>query len=224
MPAALLATWHCSKKMMSLSKSVGTVLFVSVNFNWCILGCTKKFVCSSLAPWVSPWFDEGSHSQDSWWAVHDNAWTHAWVKIFELKLGSVNARTPNHAWSGAMCPVVSLAPFLKQILMWSGCFRPSSIRLSGMPSAPKEVQWVYQLNWGVFCALIRSDIVTILACFDLLHAWMLIACLLDCAGISPQQRTVIIVMDAPVDEQISHWTLIKKQYEEVEYVAVKQQR
>jgi hypothetical protein len=32
---------------------------------------------------------------------------------------------------------------------------------------------------------------------------------------------MIIVMDAPVDERIDCWNLLKKQYEEVECVAVK---
>ncbi len=116
----------------------------------------------------------------------------SWVKNFDLKLGSVNARkysASNQAWSGATWPVISLAPFLKEILIRSGCFKPSSIRLSGMPLASKDIQQVYQLNWGVFCALIRSDIVTILACLDLSHTWILVAYLLDRAGISPQQRT-----------------------------------
>jgi hypothetical protein len=90
-----------------------------------------------------------------------------------------------------------------------------------MPSAPNEVQQVYQLNWGVACAIIRSGIVTILACLDLFHAWILITYLLDHAGISPQQRTIIIVMNAPVDERIGHWNVVKKQYKEVEYVPVK---
>jgi hypothetical protein len=90
-----------------------------------------------------------------------------------------------------------------------------------MPLAPKDVQQVYQINWGVFCVLMRSDIITILACLGMDHAWVLIVYLLDHAGISFQQRTNIIVMNAPVDKQIGHWNMIKKQYEEVEYVAVK---
>ena len=144
--------------------------------------------------------------------------------MFDLKSGSMNARkysAPNCAWSGLTCPVTSLAPFSKEILIQSGCFRPSPIRLSGMQLAPKDIQQVYQLNWGVFCTLIRSDIVTILACLDLFHAWILIAYLLDRAGISPQQRTIIIVTNAPVDEQIGHWNVLTKQYKEVECVAVK---
>jgi hypothetical protein len=40
-------------------------------------------------------------------------------------------------------------------------------------------------------------------------------------GYQPQQRTIIIVMDAPVDERIGHWNVIRKQYKEVEYVTVK---
>ncbi len=40
------------------------------------------------------------------------------------------------------------------------------------------------MNWGVFCALIRSDIVTTLAYLDLKHVWIFIASLLDHAGIS----------------------------------------
>jgi hypothetical protein len=52
--------------------------------------------------------------------------------------------------------------------------------------------------------------------------WILIAYLLDPAGISPQQiGTIIIVLSALVDERISYWNVVKKQYEEVEYVVVK---
>ncbi len=47
-PAALSVAWHCSKKVMTLSGSVGTVLFKSANLNWCTLGCTKK-ICSLLS-------------------------------------------------------------------------------------------------------------------------------------------------------------------------------
>ncbi len=103
-------------------------------------------------------------------------WTIVLLSIRELsqfcylKLGSMYARkysVPNQAGSGVKWPVISLAPFLKEILIRLGCFKPSSIWLSGMPSAPKDVQQVYQLSWGLFCALIRSDIVTFLACFDL---------------------------------------------------------
>ncbi len=61
----------------------------------------------------------------------------------------------------------------------------------------------------------------ILACVDFYHVWVLIVYLLDRAGISPQQRTIIIVMNAPLDEWIGHWNVVKKQYKEVEYVAVK---
>jgi hypothetical protein len=35
-----------------------------------------------------------------------------------------------------------------------------------------------------------------------------------------QQRAIIIVTDAPVDEQIGCWNMVRKQYEEVECVAV----
>ncbi len=35
-----------------------------------------------------------------------------------------------------------------------------------------QIQQVYQLTWGVFCALIRSDNVKILACLDLFHVWI----------------------------------------------------
>ncbi len=74
---------------------------------------------------------------------------------------------PNQAWSGATWPLISLAPFSKETLIWLGCFRPSSISLSDMPLAPKDIQQVYKLNWGEFWALMRSDIVTIVACLDL---------------------------------------------------------
>jgi hypothetical protein len=40
-------------------------------------------------------------------------------------------------------------------------------------------------------------------------------------GYQPQQRIIITVTNAPVDEQIGHWNVLKKQYKEVEYVAVK---
>ncbi len=134
------------------------------------------------------------------------------VKTFDLKSGSVNVRkysAPNRAWSGAMCPVIFLALFLEKIFIRWGCFKPSLIRLSGMPSAPKVFERMYQLNWGVFCALMRSDTVTILACLGLDHVWVLIVYLLDHAGISPQWRTIIIVMNAPVDERIGCWSIIK---------------
>ncbi len=81
------------------------------------------------------------------------------VKILNLKSWSMNTRKYlglNHAWLGATCPVMSFIPFSKVILIWSGCFKPSLINLSGMPSAPKEVQQMYQLNWGVCWALIRT--------------------------------------------------------------------
>jgi hypothetical protein len=40
-------------------------------------------------------------------------------------------------------------------------------------------------------------------------------------GYQPQQKAIIIVNNAPVDEQIGHWNLVKKQYKRVEYVTVK---
>ncbi len=86
------------------------------------------------------------------------------VKIFELKSSSVYARkysAPNQAWSGVTWPVISLVPFSKEILIRLGCFRPSLTNLSGTPLARHDVHQVYQLNWGVFCALTRSDIITI---------------------------------------------------------------
>ncbi len=106
----------------------------------------------------------------------------SWVKIFDLKSGSVYARkysTPNQAWLGVKwlvnsLEVESLEFFSNEILIQSGCFRPSSISLSGLPLAPKDVQLVYQLNWGVFCALIRSDIITIFTCLELDHLWVLV--------------------------------------------------
>jgi hypothetical protein len=55
----------------------------------------------------------------------------------------------------------SLEFFFKEILIQLGCFRPSLISLSGVPSAPKAVQRVYQLNWGKICAFTRSAIVMI---------------------------------------------------------------
>ncbi len=41
-PAALSAVWYCSKKAMSWSGSMGTILFVSAKLNWCAFGCTRK--------------------------------------------------------------------------------------------------------------------------------------------------------------------------------------
>ncbi len=115
----------------------------------------------------------------------------SWVKIFDLKSGSVYAKkysAPNQAWSGATCLVISLVPSSKETLIRLSYFRPSLISLSGMPLALKDIHRVYQLNWGVFCALIRSDIVTILAYLDLQHAWIFIASLLDHAGISTSAK------------------------------------
>jgi hypothetical protein len=117
-------------------------------------------------------------------------------QIFLLEIGE---RERNEVLSPKSCLVrhnVScdfLAPFSKKILIQSGCFEPFLIRLSVVPLAPKDVQQVYQLHWGVFCDLMKSDIVTILACLGLDHVWVLIACLLDRTGISTQQRTIVIV-------------------------------
>ncbi len=47
-----------------------------------------------------------------------------------------------------------------------------------------SIQQVYQLNWGVFCALMGCNIVTIFVCLDLYYAWILIVSLLARAGIS----------------------------------------
>ncbi len=101
------------------------------------------------------------------------------VKIFDLKSGSVYTRkysAPNKAWSGTTWPVISLEFeslefFSKEILIWSGCFKPSLISLFGVPSAPKDDQQVYQLNWGVFCALTRSDIITICTFLSCIMRW-----------------------------------------------------
>ncbi len=90
------------------------------------------------------------------------------VKIFNLKSGIMNARKylgPNRAWLGTTCPVISFVPFSKAILVESGCFMPSLIYLSDTPLAPKEVQQLYQLNWGVCLALMRSDIIRFLVVF-----------------------------------------------------------
>ncbi len=158
----------------------------------------------------------------SWkyWTIRLNSVEPAsfWVSK-SWKLRSVNARKysgPNRAWSGVACPVIFLAPFSKEILIWSGCFKPYLIRLTGAPLAPKDVQQVYQLNRGVFCAWMRSDIVTILACIGLDHMQVLIAYLLDHTGIvSPQQRAIIIVTSTPIDEQISCWNVMKNQYKKL---------
>ena len=106
-----------------------------------------------------------------------------WVKIFDKKAGSMNTRKflgPNCAWLGVTCPVMSFNPFSKEILIRSGSFRHSLNNLSGLPSAPREVQRVYQLNWGVTWALMRSNIVRKKGC---LHVWVLMLGLLDHAGL-----------------------------------------
>ncbi len=110
----------------------------------------------------------------------------SWVKIFDLKLGSMNVgkySAPTYAWSGTTCSLISSAPFSKEILIWSGCIKPSLIRLSSVPSAPKDIQQVYQLVWGVFCALMRSDIVMILAFLGL--SWLGSRVGLDCVSTRP---------------------------------------
>ena len=40
-------------------------------------------------------------------------------------------------------------------------------------------------------------------------------------GLICQQKTIIKVTEAPVDERIGHWNVLKKQYKEVECVAMK---
>ncbi len=100
--------------------------------------------------------------------------SNSWVKIFDLKSGSVYARkysASNQACQGATWLVISSAPFLKEILIWLGYFRPSLISLSVMLSAPKDAQQVYQLNWGMFWALTRYDIVTIFTLLSCVMRW-----------------------------------------------------
>ncbi len=119
--------------------------------------------------------------------IHVIRWTHvvkwiplsfcksnSWVKIFDLKSGSVYARkysAPNQARSDVTWPVISLVPFSKETLIQLNYFRPSLINLSGMPSAPNDVHQVYQLNWGVFCTLTRSDIITICSFLSCKMRW-----------------------------------------------------
>ncbi len=99
----------------------------------------------------------------------------------------------------------SLEFFLKEILIQSSCFKPSLISLSGVPLAPKDVQQVYQLNWGVFCALTRSDIVTICTFCLVQHVDLITYLLLARAGNQLQQTTIIIVKYALVEERIGGW-------------------
>jgi hypothetical protein len=47
-PVALLAVWHCLKKDTSGRGSPGTILFVTVNLNWCAFSCTRK-TCSTFS-------------------------------------------------------------------------------------------------------------------------------------------------------------------------------
>ena len=56
---------------------------------------------------------------------------------------------PKHALSDVMLPVNSFPFTVKDIFIWSGCFKPSLIVQSGNPSGPREVYLLYQLNWGV---------------------------------------------------------------------------
>jgi hypothetical protein len=53
------------------------------------------------------------------------------------------------------------------------------------------------------------------------HAWVLIAYLLDHAGISTSANNYYKVMYALVEEQIGCWNILKKRYTEVECVTVK---
>jgi hypothetical protein len=95
-------------------------------------------------------------------------------------------------------------------------------RLSGVLLAPKDIQQVYQLNWGVFCTLTRSDIVRICTFLDLDHAWVLIVyLLLDHARLSASASNYYNSVEH--SSRRADWCLeyTKKQYTEVEYVAVK---
>jgi hypothetical protein len=48
---------------------------------------------------------------------------------------------------------------VKEILIRSGCLKPSAIAQSGSPSGPREVHLLYQTNCGEESALRRSDMV-----------------------------------------------------------------
>ncbi len=79
-----------------------------------------------------------------------------------------------------------------------------------MPSAPNNVHQVYQLNWGVFCTLTRSDIVTICTFCLVKHVDLIAYLLLACVGNQSQQTTIIIVKYALVGERIGGWYSILK--------------
>jgi hypothetical protein len=63
------------------------------------------------------------------------------------------------------------------------------------------------------------------------QSWLVLACItggswsriyLTVLGYQPQRRAIILVNNTPVDGWIGHWNVVKKQYEGVEYIAVKQ--
>ncbi len=123
------------------------------------------------------------------------------VKVFDLKSGSVYARkysAPNLAWLDAALTCNLLNSFLEGNLDTIGLFQAFFDQI--VPLAPKDFQRVYQLNWGVFCTLIRSDIVMFFTCFALNYVWVLIAYLLDCAGIWTSAND-----DYYSDERSSRW-------------------
>ncbi len=171
--------WETSNSLEVIPDALVKVFLRTIFIIWTLL-------CNDAGPLVQACFVKAltNEAKQQWTIVLFCIWK--LVKIFDLKLGSLCARkysAPNWAWSGATWLVISLAPFSKEILIQTGCFRPSLIRLSGVPLAPKDVQQVNQLNWEVFGALTRSNIVKIFTFLDLDHAWVLIVYLpLDHAG------------------------------------------
>ncbi len=121
--------------------------------------------------------------------VRPTSWKHWPMRLNTVGPSSVSRMKylgSNRAWLGTTCLVISrrpcsvltiwhfkrlyvyslvsldcIDPSSKETLIQWGCSKSSLINLSGMPSAPREVLWVYQANWGVAWAFIRFDIVKI---------------------------------------------------------------
>ncbi len=86
------------------------------------------------------------------------------VKIFDLKSGIVYARKYSAsiwAWLGVTWPVIPLAPLSKEILIWLVVSDP--LWLGCLVSYQHPKTSIKDTSWsGVyFCALTRSDIITI---------------------------------------------------------------
>ncbi len=109
------------------------------------------------------------------------------VKIFNLKSRSVNARKylgPNCAWLGVMCPLISFVPFLDTSRLFHAFFNKLVRHAISTKRSPASVP----IELG--CLLSLDEI---LHCQNLgcLHAWVLIASLLDHAGLSDLSKGLL---------------------------------